>query len=267
MTHEEHVVPQVYLKQFAMKKMCYVIDGYGKIQRKSIEGICYEADYYELRSADGKIVRTNWIENDLLGKVETMYSDYLDDLCNALELNDVQNFMKYEDNGLCLVTWMVIMLLRSLLVFKLTPEVAAELGIEWNDIQSHNNAIFNISALSEHFSRKIYDTHKIVFIKNDTDISFLTGNYPSIIMNDSHGELHGYMPLSPKYYVFLVDRDNDIEEYSINQAKESDVELYNRNMIRNVLKIETDVKHKYIISRDKESLEHYTGFVKKVLAK
>lgn len=267
MTHVEHVVPKVYLKQFAMKKMCYVINGYGNIKKKSIEGICYEVDYYELRSADGNIVRTNWIENDLLGKVETMYSDYLDDLCDALELNDVQTFMKYEDNRLCLITWMVIMLLRSPLVFKLTPEVAAELGIKWNEIQSHNNAILNISALTEHFSRKLYDTHKIVFIKNDTDISFLIGNYPSIILNDSHGKLKGYMPLSPKYYIHLVDRDDDIEEYFIITAKESDVELFNRNMIRNVLHVETDVKYKYIISKDKESLEHYTDFVKKELAK
>ena len=75
------------------------------------------------------------------------------------------------------------------------------------------------------------------------------------------------MPLSPKYYIYLVDRDDDIEEYSIIPAKESDVELYNRNMIRNVLHVETDVKYKYIISKDKESLEHYTDFVKKELAK
>ena len=267
MTHNQHVVPQVYLKHFAIEKMCYVIDGYGKIQKKSIEGICYEDDYYEFRSAEGNIVRPNWVENDLLGKVETMYSDFLDDLRDALESNDVKRFMRFEDNGLCLITWMVIMLLRSPVVFKLTPEVAAELGIEWDAIQSRNNAILNISALTEHFSRKLYDTHKIVFIKNKTDISFLTGNYPSLILKDSHGELKGYMPLSPQYYVFLVDRDNDIEEYSIYRANESEVELYNRNMIRNVLHVETDVKYKYIISGNKESLEHYMDFVKKELSK
>ncbi len=267
MTHDQHVVPQVYLKRFATDKMCYVIDGYGKIREKSIEGICYEDDYYEFRSAEGNIVRPNWVENDLLGKVETMYSDFLDELRDALESNDVKRFMRFEDNGLCLITWMVIMLLRSPLVFKLTPDVAAELGIEWDIVQSHNNAILNISALTEYFSRKLYDTHKIVFKKNDTGISFLTGNYPSLILKDSHGELKGYMPLSPKFYVFLVDRDSDMEDYSIIPSKESEVELYNQNMIRNVLHVETDIKHKYIISKDKESLEHYIDFVKKELGK
>lgn len=267
MTHDQHVVPQVYLKSFADGKTCYVIDGYGKIRPKSIEGICYENDYYELRNTEGKIVYENLFEKAVYQKIETAYSNYLDDLFFALKTVSVKRFLKLDDNCLCLITWMVIMLLRNPLAFSMTPEIGRELGAEWNDVQAHNNAILSITAL-ENMSRALYKTHKAVFLKNDTDISFLTGNYPSIIMNDKYGKTRGYMPLSPEYYVLLIDKgDKGLKEYSVSSAKVPIVDYYNKKLIRSTIYIKTDVKHKYIISKDRKTLEYYHEYIKKQMSK
>ena len=268
MTHDQHVVPQVYLKHFADGMMCYVIDGYnGKIRPKSIEGICYENDYYELRNSEGKIVYENLFETDVYQKIESAYSDYLDDLFLALKTDSLKRFLKIDDNCLCLITWMVIMLLRNPLAFSMTPEIGREMGIEWNDIQAHNNAILSIAAL-ENMSRALYKTHKVVFLKNSTDISFLTGNYPSVIMNDKNGKIRGYMPLSPEYYVLLIDKgDKELKEFSVSYAIKPIIDHYNIALIRSTIHIETDVKHKYIISKDRKTMEYYHEFIKKQMSK
>lgn len=78
MTHDQHVVPQVYLKNFANGKTCYVVDSYGKISSKSIEGICYEKDYYELRDSEGVIVHENLFESGLYQKIETKMINEID---------------------------------------------------------------------------------------------------------------------------------------------------------------------------------------------
>lgn len=267
MTSIQHVVPKVYLKRFATSNMCHIINGYGKIKYdQSIKRICYEDKYYELRAADRTIVNPNLTEKNL-GIIETKYSSFFDDMFEALEAEEVRDFMRDEDNGLCLITWMVIMLLRNPLVFKLTPEVAMELGIEWDEIQSHNNAILNISALTEHFSHMLYKNNKIVFFKNGTNISFLTGNYPCII-REFHRGSRGYMPLSPQYYVLLVDKnDKSLIEHSVNSVPKAVVDYYNYEIISNVLNFETDVKHKYIISKDKKTLEYYHEYIKKQVYK
>ena len=267
MTHDQHVVPQVYLKYFADGKTCYVIDGYGKIRPKSIEGICYEDDYYELRNTEGKIVYENLFEKAVYQKIETAYSNYLDDLFFALKTDNAKRFLKLEDNSLCLITWMVIMLLRNPLAFSMTPEIGREMGIEWNDIQAHNNAILSMTAL-ENMSRALYKTHKVVFLKNGTDTSFLTGNYPSIIMNDKCGKIRGYMPLSPEYYVLLIDKgDKELKEFSVSYAIKPIIDHYNIALIRSTIHIETDVKHKYIISKDRKTLEYYQEYIQKHLSK
>ena len=267
MTHDQHVVPQVYLKNFADGKKCYVIDGYGKIRSKSIEGICYENDYYELRDSEGELVYENLFESGVYQKLESAYSNYLDDLFLALKTDDVKRFLKLDDNYLCLITWMVIMLLRNPLAFSMTPEIGRELGTEWNDVQAHNIAILSIIAL-ENMSRALYKTHKVVFLKNDTDTNFLTGNYPSIIMNDKYGKTIGYMPLSPEYYVLLIDRsDREMKEFSLSSAIKPIVDYYNKALIRSTIHIETDVKHKYIISKDRKTLEYYHEYIKKQLSR
>ena len=267
MTHDQHVVPQVYLKYFADGKTCYVIDGYGKISSKSIEGICYENDYYELRDSEGKIVYENLFESGVYQKLETSYSNYLEDLFLALKTDNVKRFLKLEDNSLCLITWMVIMLLRNPLAFSMTQEIGREMGIEWNDLQAHNNAILSMTAL-ENMSRALYKTHKLVFLKNGIDTSFLTGNYPSVIMNDNKGKIRGYMPLSPEYYVLLVDKsDKGLKEFSVSSVKKPIVDYYNKALIRSTIHIETDVKHKYIISKDRKTLEYYHEYIKKQVYK
>ncbi len=267
MTHDQHVVPQVYLKYFADGKTCYVIDGYGKISSKSIEGICYENDYYELRDSEGEIVYKNLFESGVYQKLETSYSNYLEDLFLALKTDNVKRFLKLEDNSLCLITWMVIMLLRNPLAFSMTPEIGRKMGIEWNDLQAHNNAILSITAL-ENMSRKLYKTHKVVFLKNDTNTSFLTGNYPSVIMNDKRGKTRGYMPLSPEYYVLLIDKgDKELKEFSVSYAIKPIINHYNIALIRSTIHIETDVKHKYIISKDRKTLEYYQEYIQKHLSK
>lgn len=75
-----------------------------------------------------------------------------------MKTDNVKRFLKLEDNSLCLITWMVIMLLRNPLAFSMTPEIGREMGIEWNDIQAHNNAILSITAL-ENMSRKFCIKH------------------------------------------------------------------------------------------------------------
>ena len=266
MTHDQHVVPQVYLKNFAEGKMCYVIDGYGKIQNKSIDGICYEKDYYEFIMPNGNKVVSNITENTLQ-KIETIYSDFIEDLLRAINQDRGLYFLKQEDNKLCLITWIILMLLRNPLVFSLTSEVAEALGHKLNDIQSHNNAILNISLFLEDISRRINKTHKIVFIKNTSEISFITSNYPSIFAKDSNGEERGYMPLSSRYYVLLVNKKNkSLKEGEIIPAKPSVVEYYNKRIISNVIHVKTNVNYKYIISKDRKSLEYYHEYIKKEIS-
>ena len=268
MTHDQHVVPQVYLKNFANGKTCYVVDSYGKISSKSIEGICYEKDYYELRDSEGVIVHENLFESGLYQKIETMYSSFMKDLLEALDTDCVAGFMKHDDNDERLTIWLVSMLLRNPIVFTLTPEVAKVLDIDWNDNQCRNNAILNSAELLEAMSKNLHKTHKTVFLKNMTDIGFLTGNYPSIIMRYEDGEIRGYMPISPQYYVLLIDKNiKCLKEYSVLPAENTIVDHFNKGIINNTIHIKTDVKHTYIISKDKNTLEHYFGYIQKQLKK
>ena len=268
MTHDQHVVPQMYLKHFANGMFCNVIEVHGKIKtNKSIEGICYEFDYYELWNAERKIVKHNLIETDFLNKLETMYTEYFEDLFKALNNRSIEDFLHHDDNDLLLIIWLVLMFLRNPLVFKETPEAAKEIGIEWDEIQAHNNAVINIVGLLKDWSNDLRKTHKIVFLKNNADISFVTSNYPSIITRDSNGQIRGEMPLSPEYYMLLLDKESCIKEASIQLAPKVLVNHYNYNAVMNTFHLKTDIEHKYIISKDKKTLEFYIDVVRKELRK
>ena len=264
MTHDQHFVPQMYLKYFANGKICNVIEGHGKITKKSIDRICYKADYYELKKSENEIVKHNLIETQFLNRLETMYTGFFEELFVALRNQNVEAFLHHDDNNLNLIIWLVLMFLRNPLVFKETPEAAKEIGIEWDDIQAHNNAVTNIVGLLTDWSNDLSKTHKIVFLKNNTDISFVTSSYPSIIMHDLNGQIRGEMPLSPEYYLLLLDKENDIKEASIQLAPEMLVNRLNYKAIENTFYLKTDVEYKYIISKDKETLERYIDTVREM---
>ena len=265
MTHDQHFVPQMYLKHFADGKLCYVIEGHGKITKKSIDRICYKTDYYELKNIENKIVKHNLIESQFLNRIETMYTSYFEELFMALNNQSIEEFKYKDDNDLKLIIWLILMFLRNPLVFKETPEAAKEIGIEWDEIQAHNNAVINMVGLLEEWSNNLRKTHRIVFLKNNSDISFVTSNYPSIITRDSNGQIRGEMPLSPEYYMLLLDKGNGIKEDSIQLAPKILVNYHNYNTVVNTFNLQTDVEYKYIISKDKKTLEFYKDVVEELL--
>ena len=255
-THDEHYVPQMYLKRFAEGKTCQVLDKYWNIKPKSVKGICYEDNLYEFTSEQGEIVYQNLYEKELFHKLETDYKGYFDELIEVLDNKADFNAYMDENNTKLLMIWMSSMLLRNVAVMGMTKEIGAEIGIEWTDAQSRNNAILHNTALIEHNAEKLYKTHKVIVFKNNSDISFVTSSFPVLIIPSANKLQIWVMPLTDKYIILLTDKGNkDMTANSVIPVKLPVVDFYNKLMVRNELS-------RYTISKDRKSLERYKHLCK-----
>ena len=252
-THRQHYVPQMYLKNFASNKMCYVLDMHGSVRQKSIKSICYEDDIYELTTVEGNICNENTFEK-MFGQLETKYEPFITELISTLDSNkSLKAFLIRDKNRESLIMFMVSMFLRNPIVFGGTQEAGRKCGIEWTEVQSKNNAILHNASLLVDWSKKLHKTHKIVVLKNISDVDFITGSFPSIIIAEGKDKdtARGILRLSPIYIVILVDKKiKEFQEDSVVLANTLLVDSYNRELI-------CKKANKYIISRDKETLMRY----------
>lgn len=105
----------------------------------------------------------------------------------------------------------------------------------------------------EGWSKKLHKTHKIVVLKNKSDVDFVTGSFPCAIMStDENGDtIRGTLVLSPRYMVLLIDKKiREFKEDNVVPVKTFVVDEYNAKIIGNKA-------NKYVISRDKETLMRY----------
>ncbi len=252
-THRQHYVPQMYLKNFACNKMCYVLDEHGSVRQKSIKSICYEPDMYEVTDTDGNICKENTFEN-MFRQLETMYEPFITELISILDSDkSLKAFMRKDRNRELLIYFMVSLLLRNPIVFSGTQEAGKECGIEWTKAQSRNNAILHNASLLTGWGEKLHKTHKIVILKNISDVDFITSSFPSVILigGKDNDTVRGVLRLSPRYVVLMIDkRDRTLKEDSVVPANTFLVDEYNTEII-------CGKAYKYKISKDKETLMRY----------
>lgn len=219
----------------------------------SSQSICYEDDTYELTTVDGAVCNENTFEK-MFGQLENIYEPFITELISTLDSNkSLKSFLIRDKNRESLIMFMVSMLLRNPIVFGQTQEAGRKCGIEWTKAQSRNNAILHNASLLEGWSKKLHKTHKIVVLKNKSDVDFVTGSFPcSIMSTDENGDTtRGTLVLSPRYMVLLIDKKiREFKEDSVVPVNTFVVDEYNAKIIGNKA-------NKYVISRDKETLMRY----------
>ena len=226
---------------------------HGTVRQRSIKSICYEDDTYELTTVDGAVCNENTFEK-MFGQLETIYEPFITELISTLDSNkSLKAFLIRDKNRESLIMFMVSMLLRNPIVFEQTQEAGRKCGIEWTKAQSRNNAILHNASLLEGWSKKLHKKHKIVVLKNISDVDFVTGSFPCAIMStDENGDTtRGTLVLSPRYMVLLIDKKiREFKEDSVVPVNTFVVDEYNAKIIGNKA-------NKYVISRDKETLKRY----------
>ncbi len=108
-TENEHYVPKVYLRAFSVPKDDRMIIQYDlnaepvSLKCVPIKSVCFEKNLYEIRNANGEIVRQNYIEN-CLDVIERLFSKHRKKLfakanktnllCRSLLSNEEKMFWK-----------------------------------------------------------------------------------------------------------------------------------------------------------------------------
>lgn len=256
-TVHQHTVPVFYLKFFSnpSNKM---IQRYHKINMdiKSVSprSVSYEDDFYEIykiRNTDGKKIylHRNIIEN-VLGNIENKFEKEFFDIINTENCNTIG-----KDKQEILCDYISTQLVRTTKQIKIMnkifeSETNNELISKYSKLSEYNKKLILFNSFFDYLKNLIYkqilNQCDMFFIKNSSNILFMTSDNPVILLNDSKINTFDaiYMPLSPTFALFMCDKKYNETQSKMNKMVNDEkwIKYLNCQICEN--------SDKYIISRN-----------------
>lgn len=126
-THNEHYIPQTYLRGFSCGDNMLYTNMFNKnlFNRKvPISSICFEKDLYEIKADNDDLISLNYLEN-LLSKFETKYSVFRQTLEKEVKENRY-TFQLSKEQKSFIISFLTIQILRQPRVLEVSRNYAKE---------------------------------------------------------------------------------------------------------------------------------------------